>query len=118
MTRKIKQLKSFCHPKLIQCLGNIGDFLHDLSKLDLHDSVAHLLFEFIWMPLPDCLSDGLLDGQCILSFEYLNDHLRLDIWLTLFTTSSNIRDTICVLDQPWNGMSHALQIFQTSEDSR
>ena len=28
--------------------------------------------------------------------------------LTLFTTSSNMRDTIWELDQPWNGMSQAL----------
>ena len=55
--------------KVVERLGHVGDPLHHLRELRLEDPGAELLLELVWVPPPDRLTDGALDGCRVLALS-------------------------------------------------
>ena len=55
--------------KVVERLGHVGDPLHHLRELRLEDPGAELLLELVWVPPPDRLADGALDGRWVLAIS-------------------------------------------------
>ena len=71
--------------KVVERLGHVGDPLHHLRELRLEDPGAELLLELVWVPPPDRLADGALDGRRVLAISgriktqaFLNHALHYD----------------------------------------
>ena len=59
----------FSVSKVVERLGHVGDSLHHLRELRLEDPGAELLLELVWVPPPDRLTDGALDGCRVLAIS-------------------------------------------------